>query len=51
MTDHVRLDAAATEEFEELTKMGNDHPKMLIRMADVYLDDQTWRSGAQRTHH
>ncbi|MGO7030896.1 alcohol dehydrogenase catalytic domain-containing protein [Rhizobium ruizarguesonis] len=41
VTGRVTLDAAVTEGFEELTKKGNDHLKILIRMADVSPADQT----------
>ncbi|MBY2988036.1 hypothetical protein [Rhizobium leguminosarum] len=41
VTGRVTLDAAVTEGFEELTKKGNDHLKILIRVADVSPADQT----------
>ncbi|AUW46816.1 hypothetical protein [Rhizobium leguminosarum] len=41
VTGRVTLDAAVTEGCEELTKKGNDHLKILIRMADVSPADQT----------
>ncbi|MGO8081339.1 hypothetical protein [Rhizobium leguminosarum] len=41
VTGRVTLDAAVTEGCEELTKKGNDHLNILVRMADVSPADQT----------